>query len=242
MYATIQEAYRIPAFDPRSKSRTRAATVENFEAAPTRQPRDTAISDSVGMADRVTYKGQANDYKYYQQNYGLKFPEMEGFSAGGTCGNSGPLYYELPISAEATAAHKKAMDQSLEAPGPSTRAFVPEERIVDMNKVGGYVDDELEQYLSTRETASAPAQATADNTAFAKIMRHFNVGEQRATAPLPASLAHPVTRTGLDNRAWDLIILVFFGLLIILLCEQLFKLAMMLSMKETVNILKPYLK
>lgn len=235
MYATLQEAYRIPAFDPRSRA-AKSRTVENFEAKP---PRDAAVSDNVGLGERVTYKGQANDYKYYKDNYGLKFPDMEGF-----CGTSSPLYYELPISQEAAAAHKKAMNQSLEAPAPSTRPFVPEERTVDMNKVGGYVDEDLEKYLSTREAPEAPAKfPAADNTAFAKIMRHFNMGESSAPrAPVAASIAHPVTRTGVDNRAWDLIILVFFGLLIILLCEQLFKLAMMLSMKETVNILKPYLK
>lgn len=252
MYATLQEAYRIPAFDPRSKAKSRAtAPVENFEAAPVAvkpPPRDAQITDNIGLGERITYKGQANDYKYYKDNYGLKFPEMESFSAGptgpmGTCGAPGPLYYELPISPESAAAHKVAMDQSLAGPGPSTRPFVPEARNVDMNKVAGYVDEDLEKYLSTREPAAsgpAPARfAPADDSAFAKIMKHFGAGAGAAATPV--SIAHPVTKTGIDATAWDLIILVFFGLLIIFLCEQLFKLAMMLSMKETVNLLKPYL-
>lgn len=236
MYATLQEAYRIPGFDPRSKKAQKIAP-----AAPVEEPVTEKFENSnLGLAERITYKGQANDYKYYQQNYGLKFPEIEGFQCESS---TQPAYYEIPISDESKAAYQKAMDQSMtQQKGPSTKSFVPDARTFDMNKIDGYVDEDLEKYLSTR---NAPAEFPAeDNTAFAKVLRHFNMAprQQGASSPVPMSIANPVTKTGVDNRAWDLIILVFFGILIILLCEQLFKLAMMLSMKQTVNILKPYLK
>lgn len=67
------------------------------------------------------------------------------------------------------------------------------------------------------------------------------------TATASATTATATTTTGLKVPAgswqgvWEILLFVIAGILVIFLCEQLFKLAVMVGMRQTMDLLEPYL-
>jgi hypothetical protein len=243
-------------------------------------------------SDRPTYASQANDYKLGCSMYGVCSP-VEGFQSGpgpvGTGAGSGvgmgpaatrcgPL--ELPVLGDmygdqVKADMKKALDVSLaqnSSPGagytPPTNYKTP----VDMAKVTGVYDEEIESYLhslappSTYMTVEQEVKGGQPITALASPQKYTYTNEKDANkettdvaAALPGSTG-PVEELlqsinaslkALYNTAsvynpkqnwWDLAVFVLAGVLIIFLLEQLFQIASAIGMRNTINQLEPYLK
>lgn len=254
----------------------------------------------IGDRDKVTYKGMANDYKYYKE-YGVDLPSLEGFEAAvpqsaeaarrgppppprGVCGAPAQQRYEFPVTPEARAAYDRAIGANLAQEGGATNAPRPMARQADMSQVTGYYDPELESYLSTSELAAAPPMLTRprvvnvapsgptdaspydpEGSPFGTALQRFSAGRPEATPAGVARATHPAsdgpagapasaaaaaartTPTGLKIPAdswqgvWEILLFVVAGILILFLCEQLFKVAVMIGMRQTMDLLEPFL-
>lgn len=223
----------------------------------------------MGDRDRVTYKGMAADYNYYKE-YGVDLPKVEGFAGPiprsqqqQQCRSPPPQIYEIPLTPEAKAAYDRAMQAALDA-GDDTGATAPMKpmrREVDMSSVQGYYDPDLENYLATADlkagtggaaVLTSPAVARAGvgaaaavpydpkESPFSEALTKFK-GQMR---PPLADAEVPRRRRGADDTwqsVWEIMLFVIAGILVIFLCEQLFKLAVVVGMQRTINILEPYL-
>lgn len=195
---------------------------------------------------------------------------IEGFTSEGTCkygSDSRPLRYEYPMSPEAKAAYDRAVKLSLES-DLQTTATIPVEgqmRTVDMSGVKGYEDEDLDKYLQTKDMKAAPMVSTPaplvpgkleavpydpKDSPFAKAIQHFNKEENKVpqvlkenmAASAPAAPRAVPSSPASNDKMWDLLLLVLAGVLIIFLCDQLFRLGVMMGMKKTVELLEPFLE
>lgn len=291
LYCTLQEAYNVPSFDASGKKK-RACYVQAKASADAFDPyhpengrgeKAAVETFQVGKTmsqeeSPVTYKGKANDYEYYRKQYGVQLPTIEGFQneqnapTRQQCGSPAPMVYKIPVSDEAKEMYEQAMSTTLDENVPKYVPEVPEARKVDMSKVSGYYDEELEQYLQTKDMKSAPfsekrlpavkkvpdTQEQQDeyrqyipyDTSLIKgsdkreILRDEEAPPERRTDDTRRQEPCPKTIISDDSwkNFWDIFMFVFAGILVMFLCEQLFKLALMIGMKRTVDILEPYLK
>lgn len=248
MFATLQEAYNVVSFDSGKKKKScnvqAKASAEPYEAKPVIE----GFQDGKMLSQEetpVTYKGKANDYEYYRKQYGIQLPTIEGFEPA-SCATQSPIEYKIPISEEAKQAYQKAMATTLDEKVPTYTPQTPQARVVDMSKVNGYYDEELEQYLQTKDVKPAPSLFVPPPPQ--KPLSQLPPEQTPAvvasnTAP---SMDESQSKTIISDQAWqsfwDIFLFVFAGILIMFLCEQLFKMAMMIGMKRTVEMLEPFLK
>jgi hypothetical protein len=267
-YCTLQEAYNVPSFESVRKKKAAAGCgapskpVTPYDPYTSGRGREQARREpvpveegfedaAVGLRDRKTYRDMSGDYTYYSKEYDLKFPKVEGFAASPEkCDAATPQMYEVPISAESRAAYDKAMATSLSNSGSSTKPMEPQARKVDMSGVTGYYDEDLEQYLQTSKMKASPMPAVPkpsgaadakpydpDSSPFATAMQEFSTRDGR-----PMLHKEPVSVVGWRSVPWwDVALFILAGLLIIFLCEQLFRVAVMIGMRRTVDVLEPFL-
>lgn len=340
MLCTIQEAYNIPSFDGVSKKK-RSCHVQAKASADAYDPYNPAengrgqrpaasalvesfqVGPGKSMSQEetpVTYRGKANDYEYYRKNYNVQLPVIEGFQQ--CTGNSeSAQMYKVPISDEAKDMYDNAMNTTLDETVPKYVPTPMEPRKVDMSNVSGYYDEELEQYLQTKDMKAAPFSHRSsmpsiqpatmepmanvneyksykpfdqepppdapktriyspDDAQFpkapsrtncykshkpydsdtliqklsqeeTKIIAHKKVNDNTRAKPNDevegeeVVVAKPKQRTIISQESWqsfwDMFLFIFAGILVMFLCEQLFKLAIMIGMKRTVEILEPFL-
>lgn len=224
-------------------------------------------SSQMGLREKVTYRAQGADYDYYCKTFGICGPKVETFEDApkkekeptkekkpSRCVN-GPLSYQVPISDKAKAQYDEALKASLTQNSSDALPERPQMRKADMEGVSGYYDEELEQYLQTKDMKSSvlvPPTPLPKNdlqaqpydpseSPFRKAMLEYQ--DQTTTHVASPSLDPPkvtVVSNPWDN-IWDIAMFVAAGLLILLLCEQLFKLAVMIGMRKTVDLLEPFL-
>lgn len=176
---------------------------------------------------------------------------------GKTC--SGPLQpprYDYPMTDDARAQYDKALSLSLQQETGSTPHY-PSVPLEGTDKdVHGYTDEDLDQFLRTNEMKSEaqisipkllrepPAVSGRDPYAshFAESMKDFTKNGVPQLKPgsdsTKDSNEKPVDPW---DRVWDMALFVVAGLLIILLLEQLFKLAMLYGMKRAFLAIEPLL-
>lgn len=282
VYCTLQEAYNTPSFDSAAKKRKPSCTAQARASADPYDPylpengrgETSAYTVKEGFQNRgqqdtePNYRGRAADYKFYGKEYNLPLPnitekfQVAGASAKSQCSSS-PQMYEIPISPAAKEQYDNAMKTALSQDQNAPPSLIAPERKVDMSGVAGYYDEDLEQYLQTKDMKAAPQitvpkrdPATQDavpydpqTSPFAKALDVFK-GQMTPAATPPASspVIPPLlpSFTNKDRRSWsgmwDLAVFIIAGILILFLCEQLFKMAMLIGMKRTVDILEPFLK
>lgn len=215
-----------------------------------------------------SYVSKRNDYKYYCDQYNVCAPGVtEGFEDSGkpaakpkkSCGPLQPPAYEFPLDAGAKKAYKDAVQVSLAQDPTTVLPPKPKAREVDMSKVDGYYDEDLEQYLETKDMKAspipvAPALPKKDLNAlpydpeaspFSEAMKDLNEKGNRVDVigktfvdrltPVPASR---------DTKGMLLDLLLFFaiGVLFVILADQLVRFGMMLGMRRTVEMLIPLLE
>lgn len=298
MYCSLKEAYRVPDFDSNGRkkkscdaqgqlpsdsndayfpesgkgefARYNSSYVERFEN-PAKLPESR---------DKIAYSAQAPDYDYYCKSYNIcPSTKVEGFqnsTATQQCSSPAPQRYELPVSQQAQLANSAALKASLDSGQKPTMSapYVVPRREVDMSKVAGYYDEDLEQYLQTSIMKSTPAQTPLANprphpewlaqpndytdTPLSRAHQYFEkvpatVHTERVNqkqeplkqafveAPIKYKSSSSTTLNSWQNF-WDMGIFIIAGLLIIVLCEQLFKVATMVGMRKTFEMLEPYLQ
>jgi hypothetical protein len=205
-----------------------------------------------------TYKGLAADYDYYRKEYGIDTPKLtEPFDQGAPekC-TSKELRYDYPLSDADKKQFDAAMKTAIEQPTNATKHVPSEMRKSDMSQVQGYYDEDLEQYLQTKDMKAAPMPSITRNAAqdsmthtqpydpesspYAQALRQFQTPP--ASAPTPVLAPAPAPRpTDIWSQLSDIFIFVFAGVILIFLCDQLFKLALMIGMKRTMDMIEPYL-
>lgn len=280
-YCTLQEAYNIPTFSKKKKSCTPLdpnASADPYNPFTEQRGKEQAkviaepfqvrdyTQDSMGLNEKVTYKGLKQDYDYYCKNFNIC--ALEGFSADtgkyanenktneklktvstDKCSPLDPPAYQYPISeadkAKYQAALKVALNQ-MESPTPSPQRVnaaqggVP--RSADMTKVQGYVDEELESYMTVNEMKAAPKTIAlpVEQKAPAELPG-FDTKEGKLS-PFKQDVEKYLGKTYLPrnftqaNAIWmDLLLFVASGILLIFLLEQLYKVAVMSGMKKTIQ-------
>ena len=132
-------------------------------------------------------------------------------------------------------------------------------RKVNMNKVSGFIDEELENYLDINEMKSEVPRKSVGSGIRNKIPGLDDVN-QNTESPLVKDIQKSSSNSNSNNlsipsmmpvmenftqknKVWmDLLLFIASGILIIFLLEQLFKLALMTGMKKTVEALQNILE
>jgi hypothetical protein len=254
-------------------------TSENFEGA---------TRGSTAGSNDIPYNAQANDYKFYCNNYGIcTKPAIEGFEnaplsqqqrpnpngpptsgpenalnlpyyGSSQFGKCSPLQappYNIPISDATKEQYAQAMEVALNQPQGATAAEVYPRRFANMNTVGGYYDEELENYLSIKEHSSMPVHqrtpSVSQNTPQLVSNTPPTIQNTPTTIQNTPTSSHIIKQNGMIESTdylqspqyiMDILLFVGVGILIILLCDQIFKLGMSFGMRDTVKVLMPYLE
>lgn len=221
-----------------------------------------------------SYVSKRNDYKYYCDQYNVCAPGVsEGFESGSgssngsgkpkppkrSCGPLQPPMYEFPMDDGTKKEYKNAVNVSLSQDQTAIAPPKPKGREVDMGKVEGYYDEDLEQYLETKDMKAspipvAPALPKKDLNAlpydpaaspFSEAMKDLNEKGNRVEV-MGKTFVDRLTPTmySRDTKGMWLDLLLFFaiGVLFVVLADQLVRFGMMLGMRRTVEMLIPLLE
>lgn len=241
---------------------------EDFTNPPTRSGNAMENRDITGnpSVDNLSgnYTAEAADIQYYSK-YALQFPQVaplggvEGF-ADTDAAKCAPhdTTYKIPISDETKKAYNAAFNVALnQTQGQTSHTPPPKMRTADMSKVTGFYDEDLESYLKTADIKAAPmssssAQAQAafqkpynpDSSPFANALAAFkgqltpaSEQEQEQFRGSSKSLGGGFTN---DSLA-DLILFILCGILVVFLCDQLYRLAVLTGMRDTLEFIRPYI-
>jgi len=167
-----------------------------------------------------------------------------------------PPRYEYPISEESKAQFDSAMQLALddEPDNERTQLAPLPKRAVDMEGVDGFYDEEIESYLKTKEMKSAPmpeilanaggssaAPKGFEKTPFGEAMATFQKNKRPLLHPEPRAFGADCEQVEFLQNLWDMALFVLAGILLILLMEQLYKLAVYQGMRQTIQVLEPFL-
>ena len=289
MYATLEEAYETPSFTRHAQKKRRPKVAQQFTESSTNDyvmagreeftgagELDTEGdrkkgSNYLSTAPKDAYMGKLNDYTFGCKQYGvcpkpLTQSQREGFAnppltkLANKCAPLAATNYEYPMSEADKRKFKNAMNAALredyEAPAPIVQKS---SRMVDMNKVDGFGDDDLDQYLSlddmkdqitlepiktqTKKASTATPYDPASSP-FAELLREAanRRRQQGVVWDLPAQAAQAAHESARPPMWMDLLLFVSIGVLVILIMDQLFRLAMMMGMQQTLEILRPFIE
>lgn len=233
----------------------------------TGSPLVDSVSYSSGQAADYAYYGkQGFKYPVIAAN-GIMEPfailDQNGSGNSGTQDQcpSQDTTYRIPVSDAAKKNYDAAMKVAIDSDaGGSTSQILPKMRVADMRNVTGYHEDEdLEQYLRVSDMKAAPMTSPISpysqlplktttgeaSSPFTDALSHFN-GQLRPS-PIPQedmsgeNKFHFVDGSFLKAHMMDLLLFVLCGLLVIFLCDQLYKLATMTGMRDTIEFIRPFL-
>lgn len=241
-----------PFTEQRAREQARIAAFENFENMPVQSSKPLARQDQMGSGESTTYKGLTSDYDYYCNNFNIC--SLEGFDVStgkpkkptakpkppqkDKCSPLEPPIYEYPISQEDKAKFQKALKIALEQMEDSTPPYVPEQRKADMSSVDGYMDDELDNYLTVKDMKAVPKPIAKPAQPPVKELPGFE--KESTVSPFEADVKKqgitiPSNYTQTHKLWMDLLLFISAGLLFIFLLEQLYKVALMSGMKKTIQ-------
>jgi hypothetical protein len=213
-------------------------------------------SGGIFSSQPPTYAAQGGDYNYYCKDYNICpkpaisaepfTTQQTNTTPGAQCASVQAPIYEIPISAENKQNYQNAMNTAINQQPPSQPIVTSIARSSDMNKVKGYYDEDLEQYLQTNDMHAAPAINIPKPPAPLKPEETpFRIPYEKPTTPKVA-LRHnhkeAIEKGTTIDAILDIVLFTLVGILIILLCDQIFKAAMIYGMKETLKTMSPYLQ
>jgi hypothetical protein len=254
----------------------------------TQQPTNTELE-----SNNITYNSKGNDYKYYCDKYNVCPKKQvsndnvtivsEGFTTaqtpsegllpsyannGGKCSSLQAPAYQVPISDAARLAYSKAMNANMTHEQVNTPPSKSVKRLDNMNDVSSYDENDLEEYLQTKDMKSAfsptktkmevPTNVSEESTPFSKAIANMKSDQlgYPSTPVMTSSISsinnidtnnmkvlhEPIQQLSKLDYILDIVLFVLIGILLILLCDQIFKAAMLYGMKETMRMLNPYLQ
>jgi hypothetical protein len=221
-YSSLEEAYQIPL-----KKKVQKEHFENGEKKnPTRQ-------DMLGEREKVSYRSQLTDYDYICNTTGVcPLEEFNTKEAQKRCEPLQPPKYEYPLSDKDKEKFKQALKVALEEmeSGPKTKETEPKPK-VEMEKVSGFIDEELETYMKLKDIKPVKIEKPPIDERLLK-----DIPGKETTLLEPAALPKPPPACYTkDNKNWlNLLLFIGSGILVIFLLEQLYKLALLTGLKKTV--------
>ena len=246
-YCSLEEAYQI--VPRKNKAKAKETEPEMFQS-------------SSDLAVPKTYASQKSDYDYICKTTGVcVYPEKfkdatqssPPASQPSSCAKLTAPNYEYPFTDEDKRRFRQALKVALEemdnnvpvpatapapASAPASQTYVPrafDESPPDMTNINGFIDEELESYMMVNDMKPAISYKAQ------------NLDERTpASGPSPSPAPAPVDSLPFMNenftkkyKVWfDLLLFTITGLLIILMLEQLFKLAIIYGMNKTVTALE----
>lgn len=168
------------------------------------------------------------------------------------CALQAPIY-EYPLSEEGKSQFAAAMQLALDEDTSGQQlAPLQKPRTVDMEDVDGFYDEEIESYLATKDMKSAPMPEMGaakyeqsptgyDKTPFAEAMSSFEKNKRPLLHPEPRPFGPECQQVEFWQNLWDIALFVLAGILVILLVDQLYKLAVYQGMRHTIEVLEPFL-
>lgn len=165
------------------------------------------------------------------------------------CGRLQPPMYELPLADDSRRAYDSAFKVAIEE-GEQNVATPPQKmRVVDMNEVDGYYDEDLENYLQTKEMKASvmaePPRAPKPLKPSSGMLIGGHDEEREDEVVEKKSETKKMQMKVIDDhwgRWLDLVLFFFAGILLIILCDQLIKLGMMMGMRKSFDIMIPLLR
>jgi hypothetical protein len=247
--------------NPQSTSKT---LTEGFTNSPTFAPAPTTAPPTIASVQNTVSQSQVQQSQM-QQNNGSSVQVNLPYYGSNPMGKSGSLQappYILPVSENSITQYQQAFDVAVNQDQGATASTPYPIRRVDMTKVGGYYDEELENYLTTQslknEQLPEPLKQTpVDLSPLTPLNTSNTTGTilpystlpSASNAITPAPISNITTKQNgninyLESPQYilDLLLFIAGGILIILLCDQIFKLGMSYGMRDTVKVLMPYLK
>jgi hypothetical protein len=208
-----------------------------------------------------TFKG-SQDFEEVPKSASAGGPKKNGLGqkSGPNATCQGPLQpprYDYPMTPESRSQYDKALQLSMNQETYSTPHY-PSEPMKGTNKeVAGYTDEDLDQFLKTNDMKSEstlqipklPKDSLATSVAgrdpyatpFAESMNQFTKDGVPKLRPDENTTPSSLSPVDPWDRIWDMALFVVAGLLLILLLEQLFKLAMLYGMKRAFLAIEPLL-
>lgn len=182
----------------------------------------------------------------------------DGEVAPGQCSPVQAPIYQIPISDAAKEQYAEAMNVSLSQEYKNPPPVVPAARVYDMKNVTGYYDEDLEQYLKTKSDTGAnktpisdavqkysPQQMGIPNSNERMQRPYSDTREDTEGTGKQIIIKEVIEKTNNLTKLdyiLDIVLFVLVGILIILLCDQIFKAAMVYGMQETMRLVNPYLQ
>ena len=233
-YSSLEEAYQMPLTGGQKKKKAAPLpAVETFaeEAPVAAQKKNPTPAGMLGERERVSYKAQLTDYDYVCSTTGVCPLEEFNAPAQAKCEPLQPPKYEYPLNEQDKEKFKKALQVALEQMEDG-----PKKPTEDMSKVSGLVDSEVENYMKLKDFKSVPVDA--------KIIPDERLRIIPGKEEISLATAVPkVVQFTKENKGWmNLLLFMAAGVLIIFLLEQLFKLAMMVGLKRTVEVMDALLR
>ena len=270
MYSSLQEAYQIPSFARKKNKNNGAGIEGFVTAPSLPSTKDMtgsqdidSIAYSIGKASDYQYfSGKGLKFPDIASaattpipSASVPAPSVEPFDdAAPTCASSDSTY-RIPISEESKKAYAAAMNLSITEQQKAGGVPAAPPAVQPMPDISGYYDDDLEQYLRIADMKAAPPLTykpgpndkpqpsyTEASTPFAEAMGRFE-GQMHPSTPTISSSSFS-SSSGIGDMfqvyILDLILFIICGLLVIFLCDQLYRLATMVGMRDTIDFIRPY--
>ena len=219
-YCSLEEAYKLPI--------PKKVRPEGFQSM---KPLDKP------------YSSQYTDYDYMCKNSGICLTKPKETFQG--CAPLTAPTYQYPFSEKDKEKFRKALKVALEqmenpAPevptaAPASPAPLPEPATQQDAALNGFIDKELEAYMmvndmkdAVRETTLPPASPPPAD--FTPVIVGTPIEKSTTVTTLPSP-----NFTKKNGKLFDLLLFIIAGILIILIMDQLFKLALIVGMNKTLN-------
>lgn len=215
-YCSLEEAYKIPI--------PKKVRQEAFQSM---KPLDKP------------YSSQYTDYDYICKNSGICLTKpKESFTTSEHKKSCAPITgstYQYPFSEKDKEKFRKALKVALEQmenPEPPPPPM-PEPAIVQEAEFNGFIDKELEAYMMVNDMKDAVRETTLPPAApppadFIPVVPGVPIEEKM-------TVFQENNFTKRNSKLFDLLLFIITGILIILIMDQIFKLALIIGMNKTLN-------
>lgn len=203
------------------------------------------------ISNTSSYKGRAQDINYWCKENGVGCPDIlpETFENPSSC-KSYPQFYNIPqLNNKTKEEYDIAMNAAVNQNYSSTQSMRPPMRHYDISKLQGYIDDDDNEYLSLKqnrrniiETSDTDYRKSNSNFSSDKIYRPYDNNLVEHMSMKGNNYSYDVYGNKNYQYTFDIALFILAGILIIFLCDQIYRIAALSGMKETISVLSPILK
>lgn len=226
-YCSLEEAYKVPI---------------------AKKVRNEGFQQSIKPLDKP-YSSQYTDYDYMCKNSGICLTKPKETFQG--CSPLETPTYQYPFNEKDKEKFRKALKVALEQmenpePPPPPPPPSPPDATQQEAAFNGFIDKELEAYMMVNDMKDSVKQTTlpppgpppADFTPSTAV----GVPIETKVAVVEKKTPDDANYTKRNGKLFDLLLFIIAGILIILIMDQLFKLALIVGMNKTLNTIDKIIK